>query len=267
MAYWGKVIGGLAGLATGRPWMAIIGLILGHQFDRGFGARFARFGPDTSTHRLHQLSPEFVRSLFELMGHLAKADGRVTAQEIRAARAMMHRLGLGAKDARQAINWFEQGKDQGYDPAAGARRMMAGASRKPDDRALFVSLLTEATLAKSSMHRRERSILWSVCVELDISRVEFAQMEAVARAHRTFGAGSEGAGEIGRIDAAYRVLGVDRSSTNEEIKKAYRRLMNKNHPDKIASVSPDKEQVATAERKTREVRNAYEMLKVRRSIR
>ena len=52
-----------------------------------------------------------------------------------------------------------------------------------------------------------------------------------------------------------------------DIKKAYRRLMNRNHPDKIAGSNPDAEAVALAEQRTREVRGAYEMLKARRSIR
>jgi DnaJ like chaperone protein len=78
MPYWGKVIGTLGGLATGRPWMAIIGLLLGHQFDRGFADRFSRFGPDVSASRLERLPQPYQRALFEIMGHLAKADGRVS---------------------------------------------------------------------------------------------------------------------------------------------------------------------------------------------
>ena len=60
---------------------------------------------------------------------------------------------------------------------------------------------------------------------------------------------------------------MDQTVTNADVKKAYRRLMSRNHPDKIAGSNPDKEVVAEAERRTREVRRAYEMLKARRSIR
>ncbi len=110
MHYWGKVIGAAAGLVTGRPWMAIIGLILGHQFDRGFADRFTKFGPDISSGRLEKLPGQYVKALFQTMGHLAKVDGRVTEDEIRAVRALMNRLGLGPVEVRQAIGWFEAGK-------------------------------------------------------------------------------------------------------------------------------------------------------------
>ena len=48
MTYWGKVVGAVAGLATGRVWMGLVGLILGHQFDRGFAQRFASHGDGTA---------------------------------------------------------------------------------------------------------------------------------------------------------------------------------------------------------------------------
>ena len=267
MTYWGKVLGTLGGLATGRPWMAIIGLVLGHQFDRGFADRFTRFGPDVSASRLEHLPQAYLRALFETMGHLAKVDGRVTEDEIRAARSLMHRLGLGPLDVRRAINWFESGKDASYPLVSNIRTLRGQSARRADMRALFVRLLMEVALSKSSLRQTERAMIWTICKELDIGRVELAQLEAMLRAQRGFRKSAAGAADVKRVNDAYVALGVDRESTNDEIKKAYRRLMNKNHPDKLASSNPDKEALAEAQRRTREVRGAYELLKARRSIR
>ena len=267
MPYWRKVIGALGGLATGRPWMAIIGLILGHQFDRGFADRFSRFGPDVSAARLEHLPDQFIRALFKTMGHLAKADGRVTEDEIRAARALMHRIGLGPREIRRAIGWFESGKERDFPLEETLRQLRQQSARRADMRGLFLRLLMEVALSKPSLHARERGLIWTICTELDIGRVELAQLEAMLRAQRGFRKSPAGAADSKRVNDAYATLGVDKSATNSEIKRAYRRLMNKNHPDKLSSNNPDADELAAAERRTREVRNAYEMLKLRRNIR
>lgn len=267
MRYWGKVIGTLAGLATGRPWMAIIGLLLGHQFDRGFADKFTKFGPDVSTQRLEGLPEPFIRALFYTMGHVAKADGRVSEEEIRAARAQMHRLGLAPAQIRKAIAWFEDGKAADFQLVATLRQVRAETARRIERRGLFVRLLMEVALSKPKLHQQERAVLWAICKELDIGRVELAQLEAMLRAQRGFRGSPAGDADSRQVENAYKALGLDKSSSNDDIKKAYRRLMNKNHPDKLASENPNDAQIAEAERKTREVRSAYEMLKLRRSIR
>ena len=267
MQYWGKVVGAVAGLASGRPWMALIGLVLGHQFDRGFADRFTKFGPKVSNGRLEKLSGQFVKALFQTMGHLAKADGRVTEDEIRAVRSLMNRLGLGPVEVRQAITWFESGKATTFPLISTLRQIRGESARKAESRALFVRLLMEVALSKANLHQRERAMLWVVCTELEIGRVEFAQLEAMLRAQRGFRRSAAGDADARRVTAAYTALGVEKSSTNDEIKKAYRRLMNKNHPDKLSGNNPDQAAITEAERRTREVRSAYEMLKARRSIR
>lgn len=267
MAYWGKVVGTVAGLATGRPWIALLGLVLGHQFDRGFAAKFTRVGPDVSDGRLEQLSPQFVETLFQAMGRVAKADGRVSEEEIRAARALMHRLGLGPPAVRKAIAWFEAGKDPTFPVREKVRELRASGARQPETRALFMRLLMELALASGTVHERERVILWQVSRELGIGRVELAQLEAMLRAQRSFRRSAAGDADSKRLTDAYQTLGVGRSASNDEIKQAYRRLMNRNHPDKLAGGNPEPSVIAEAERRTREVRSAYELLKARRSIR
>jgi len=267
MTYWGKVVGTVAGLATGQVWVAVLGLILGHQFDRGFADKFTKFGPDVSRSRLDHITPGFSRILFETMGHIAKADGRVTEDEIRAARAMMHRLGFGPTEIRNAIKQFEDGKSRDYPLQQRMRELKEHAARKQEVRGLFLRLLMEVALADGMVKQNERAILWTVCQELDVGRVELAQLEAMLRAQRGFRRSTAGGADTRRVDTAYRTLGVDSSSSNDEIKKAYRRLMNKSHPDKLSGGNHDAEAISEAERRTREVRSAYELLKTRRSIR
>jgi DnaJ like chaperone protein len=263
--YWGKIIGTLAGLATLKPWFVVLGLFLGHQFDRGFVDRyrdFERKGAD-----IGRVSEDFVRALFQTLGHLAKVDGRVSEEEIRAARMVMHRLSLSPAHVRRAIAWFEDGKRPGFPLLQTIREARRTSARSAPKRAMFVRLLLEVVLAKEALKKEERALIWIICNELDIGRVELAQLEAMIRAQKGFRRSPAGDADAARVRGAYDALGMSPDASNDEIKKAYRRLMNKNHPDKIAGSNPDAEVVAEAERRTREVRSAYEMLKARRSIR
>jgi DnaJ like chaperone protein len=208
-----------------------------------------------------------VQILFESMGHLAKSDGRVTEDEIRAARNVMHRLGLKPALVRNAIHWFNDGKRADYPLLGRAQELRRRFARRGELRLLFVRLLLEVSVAKSRVLPRERALIWSICDKLDIGRVELAQLEAMIRAQKGFRRSAAGDADRDRVRHAYATLGIDPDADNDEIKRAYRRMMNRNHPDKIAADKPGVEAVAEAEKKTRAIRSAYEMLKARRSIR
>ena len=263
--YWGKIIGTVAGLATLKPWFAVLGLFLGHQFDRGFADRYRSFEKQGAD--IGRVSDDFVRALFQTMGHLAKIDGRVTQEEIRAARMIMHRLGLSPAHVRRAIAWFDDGKQPGFPFVQKIREARRVSIRNAAQRMMFVRLLLEVVLAKDAVKKEERGLIWTVCIELDVGRVELAQLEAMIRAQKGFRHSPAGDADAARVRGAYEALGMSPDASNDEIKKAYRRLMNRNHPDKIAGSNPGATAIAEAERRTREVRSAYEMLKARRSIR
>jgi DnaJ like chaperone protein len=267
MFYWGKIIGTISGLAMGRLWMVLLGLLIGHQFDRKLAERFFHYQRKEFDVHLDQLPEDFIKALFQIMGHLAKADGRVTEDEIQTVRTLMHRFGLVPSQIRQAIDWFESGKKRNFPLLATIRQFKQKSARRLEMRGLFVRLLMEVSLSKERLHQRERSLYWIVCTELDISRFEFAQLEAMTRAQYGFRSSPQGNTDAQRVQSAYRSLRISESSTNAEIKQAYRRLMNKNHPDKLASKNLDSVAISEAERKTREIRGAYEMLKARRNIR
>ncbi len=263
--YWGKIIGALAGAATLKPWFVLVGLGVGHWFDRQFVAGYRRFEQQGAS--IGRLPEEYLRPLFQTVGHLAKSDGRVTEAEIRAARSVMHRIGLGPAQVRKAINWFDEGKHRQFPLRQTVRHLRRVAARRAELRELFVRLVLEVVLAKNRMGQKERELIWTICQEFDIGRVELAQIETMIRAQKGFQHSAAGDRDARRLRQAYTTLGIDEAATNDEVVKAYRRAMNKSHPDKIAGDNPDATAMAAAQKRTREVRAAYEMLKSRRSIR
>jgi len=240
-------------------------LLVAYQFYRGFKKSVRTFEQEGAD--IERVPDEFVRALFGCMGHLAKSDGRVSEDEIRAARLIMHRLGLSPAMVRRAIAWFDDGKRSGFPLVQTVREVRRVSARSTSKRILFLRLLLEVALAKDVLKREERAMIWSICSELDIGRVELAQLEAMIRAQKGFKRSPAGSADAARVRAAYEALGVNAEASNADIKTAYRRLMNQNHPDKISGSNPAPDVIAEAERRTREVRSAYEMLKARRSIR
>ncbi len=249
----------------GKTIALILAILVAYQFYRGFRKSVRIF--ERQGEKISSVSDEFVRALFSCMGHLAKSDGRVSEDEIRAARLIMHRLGLSPSLVRRAVSWFDDGKRPGFPLVQTVREVRRVSGRSASKRLLFVRLILEVVLAKDALRKEERSMIWTICSELDIGRVELAQLEAMIRAQKGFKRSPAGDADAARLRSAYESLGVNAEASNSDIKTAYRRLMNKSHPDKISGSNPGPAVIAEAERRTREVRGAYEMLKARRSIR
>lgn len=252
-------MGGLLGLATGRPLLILLGVVLGHQFDRGLAK-------SRTSARPPRLPSEFLRIAFETMGHLAKSDGRVSEEQIRVARRIMHELSLSPAETRAAIDWFTAGKRPDYPLRGRIQRLTSLADRSGGLYRVFLQMQMRVALADGSIGRGERAMLGTMAGELGIGRVEFAQMEALLRAQRGFARSERGRAERRLTEQAYEMLGLPETATDSEIKKAYRRLMNRYHPDKLAATERDPNALAEAEERTREIRSAYESLKARRGF-
>lgn len=254
MSFLGKLVGSLAGMATGKWILAALGLALGHQFDRGF-SKYVR----------DSLPRSFIRVAFAAMGHLSKADGRVTEAEIRLARAAMHSLDLDTKGTQTAMRAFNTGKQPGFNLVSQLRELRDEVGDVAQMGEQLVAFLLPVLLLKQDVSSEERRVLWEVARTFDLSRVDVAQMEARARLGRHFHSATDRPPVQDRAADAFAVLGVGPEASNAQIKTAYRRLMNRYHPDKLAT-DASADDVESAGRKTREVRAAYELLRARRGF-
>lgn len=264
MRYTGKLTGGLLGLLLGLgPVGAVVGVLIGHQFDayaerRGTGARAAH---------AEAVGEQFFRATFRVMGLLAKADGRVSEQEIAAARAVMTQLRLTAAQVQSAIEHFTAGKQPNFDLAGELAELNHACAGRPHLKRVFIELQIRAALAGDGLDGPVRPLLGQIAARLGISGFEFAQIEAALRIHAR---GFRQAGRPGTaqdLERAYQVLGVRSADSDREITRAYRRQLSRHHPDKLKANGLPDSMIEHAKQRTQQIIEAYELIRERRGMR
>jgi DnaJ like chaperone protein len=278
MSWRGTFFGGVIGLlATRTVWGAVMGALIGylieHSLAFGTASEAWRSPHGDAAHATHSISisDEFFRTTFELVGHVAKSDGRVSEAEIDAARGLMHELKLGSREIAIAISCFRAGKSATYDAELGVERLREACGQRYDLLRAFMELQLRAALAGNGMSPPARTILARVAERLGMSGLEFAYMEAALRARqRTHGA-SPGAGRhtagAGSLAECYAELEVDANITDQEVTKAYRRQMSRHHPDKLVANGLPESMAQMAKEKTQRIQEAYEGIRAARGMR
>ena len=264
MSWIGKVGGGILGFAAGGPLGAVVGALLGHEYDRG------ALGVVTRQRRRRSASGDsrqrlFFETTFLVMGHLAKVDGVVSESEIHAARAVMRRMRLSGRQVRRAIDLFTRGKDPDFPVDTQVDRLVRACADQPELIRVFLELQLDLALAKQSISASERALLTRIAGRLGVGAAEFAHIEASLRARRAF-FGSERTATPDSLAQAYKSLGIESSATDQEVKTAYRRLMNQHHPDKQAARGLPPSMMEIAKERTAAIRAAYDLVKERRGM-
>lgn len=248
----------------GGPLGALLGAALGHKLDKGvehLGIEHDVTGADRQ-----RIQTAFFTATFSVMGHLAKVDGRVSESEIELAKAVMQRMELTPEHKKAAIRLFNEGKQPGFPLDEVLEQFRHECRRRHNLMRMFIEIQINAAYADGVMHENEKRLLLHICQHLGVSRFEFAQIEALVRAHlhaARAGRGYRGAasGERHSLKEAYAVLGVAPQASDEEVKKAYRRLMNRHHPDKLVAKGLPEEMMKIATEKTHQIRSAYDQIR------
>lgn len=253
MQWLGKGIGGLIGSFFG-PAGSLLGVIIGHQYDQTGSGRG----------RARDISRLFFETTFEVMGQVAKVDGRVSEDEVRVARLIMQGMRLSDAQVQSAIEHFSRGKRADYALDSRLAALAEQIRSRSDLARAFMQIQLQSAIGAGDVGADKRQVLWRVANALGVSRAELAQLEAVVRGFMHGAPAQQSSGLS--LEDAYRVLGITAQATNDEVKTAYRRLMNQHHPDKLVARGLPQSMIGVAEQKTHEVRTAYERLKTQRGF-
>jgi DnaJ like chaperone protein len=251
MQWTGKLIGVALGAFLGPIGMAV-GAAIGHQYDVNVQRQGTR-GP----------GEQFYLSTFRVMGHVAKADGRVTEREIEAARSVMQALRLDPAQMRLAIALFTEGKDAAFDLNRELLALRAACHSQPAILRVFMEIQLRFALWGSDLSAATRGRVTNVASGLGIRVETLNRIEAALRGDAR---GSAVSTPEVRIAAAYRTLEVDASVGDAELVKSYRRLMSRHHPDKLKANGLPDSMLEHAKQRTQAIREAYELLRGQRGL-
>lgn len=257
----GKLIGGVIGFFSAGFWGAVIGIVFGHFFDKSVGKALG-FDYGADRERLQRL---FFETAFMVMGYLAKADGRVSKEEISQAEALMERLGLTPEHRLEAIELFKQGSNSDFLLEPVISSFISEGGRQHNLPILLLEFLFSIAFADGEIHPAEKEILARTASFLGINARQFEKILSMLIAQQSFAGGQQNhfqqAPRVDELENAYKALGVSSSDSDRDIKKAYRRLMSQHHPDKLIAQGVPEDMLKLATEKAQEIQVAYDLVK------
>lgn len=197
-------------------------------------------------------------ALFALMGHLAKADGRVNPDEIAFAERLLREFDLDESGRRRAIALYDQGRAADFvlDPWLERCRRVLGA-RSEHARELL-RLLARSALSDGRLTLVERGALERIALGLGFQRAALDQLLAELRRPPPPGS------ELSEAEALH-LLGLSAPWTAAQVVAAYRRRISQLHPDRWLARGVEGASLQQAADEARRVRAAYERLRRARS--
>lgn len=262
MSWWGTIVGGAFGFLLGGPIGALLGVYAGRNFDSGLSQNFGGaegFGPGAQ----QRVQATFFTATFSVMGYIAKADGRISKDEIQLANRIMDEMRLAPPMKQAAKALFNKGKQNGFEFEAVLAQFRQEMHGRKTLTQMFLEIQIRAASADGELRITEKNILNNVATALGFSSYELESLISRHNSEQGFESSSY-TSNSGRLTQAYGILGLTSSCSDKELKRTYRRLMAQHHPDKLVSKGLPDEMLIIAKEKTQEIKAAYEMIKKER---
>jgi len=275
-AWWGKFFGAFFGYLTAGPIGALFGLLVGNFFDRGLSRHYSNPHWFYHTEKRKEVQKIFFKSTFSIMGHLAKSSGRVSEQDINTAQMLMDEMQLNNEQKELAKQFFTAGKQPRFNLNAVLAELKKSCGDNRELLKLFIDIQYRTSKA-SGLTSKKIKVL-----DVIFSQLGFSPLHQQYRFYEDFGsfysheepkAQSQSSSQSyssykkynyqssnTNLAHAYALIEVSPDSSKQEVKKAYRRLLSRNHPDKLIAQGLPQEMIKLANEKTHKLVKAYELI-------
>lgn len=243
------ILGGL-GFVLGGPIGAIVGALIGSVYDVLSDDPNTQTSTDrTKREKRRQATQGDVGvSIIVLLACVIKADGRVLKSEIAFVKPFLVRT-FGEQGAHNALQLLKQLLQQDIDPVAVSQQI--GQHLNYSVRLELLHLLLGVANADGELAQSELQVIQTIATHMGISDADYQSLRSIYCKQSD-------------TNWAYTALEIEPTATDEEVKKAYRRMAMKYHPDKVANAGESIRQQAND--KFRSINEAYEHIKTLRGI-
>ncbi len=239
-AGFGKWIAGGLGWVFFGPIGGIIGFVLGQLFEKADIKETYRTVGDTEPQR------DFNVSLLVLSAAVMKADGQVLKSELDYVKQFFLR-NFGQQRAENYIRMLREILQQDFNIYDVSRQV--GHYMDYSSKLQLLHYLFGIAQAKGVVSDAEVGVINTISDYMGISNADFQSIKAMF---------------VKKADSAYKILGIDENASDEEVKKAFREMAKKNHPDRVSSLGEEVRKAA--EKKFQEINAAYEQIKKQRGM-
>ncbi len=263
---WGKLLGAILGYLMAGPVGALFGILIGNFFDRGLTEHLTNPLWHYHAEQRVLVKPIFLKALFSIMGHIAKADGRVSQLEIQMAKRVMRDMKLNAPQRKEAELFFNEGKKEQFKLKPMLGLLYKTCQGNPQLLKLFID--TQYALAQlDGLSDSKIQILNTILAYMQRAPLhEQSQFNEDFYAHFSRQRSSRSNQNTTRresphaVEQAYSILQIEPTANQQEIKRAYRRLISRHHPDKLIAKGMPADKIKQANEKTQIIRKAYEQI-------
>lgn len=267
--WWGKILGGFFGFLSAGPAGAVFGILIGNFFDRGLTKIYS--DPHWLFHAERQkvVQKVFFESTFSIMGYIAKADGRVSQKEVEMARHFMEEMRLSSAQTLLAKRLFNEGKLSDFNLYTVLNLLLSTCRNHRELLKVFIDIQYKAAQVDGLSANKIKAL------NTIFTYLGFAPLHQQHRFYEDFRDYERPTEDYSRrsssqkrttqrtqsnLDQAYAILEIGSNATKAEVKRAYRRLISKNHPDKLVSQGLPPEMIKIANDKTQKIVKAYDMI-------